>query len=226
VLGNPGFEDDPLDPSPWVTSGEVGLLFGDDLLPAHGGELFMSLLGVPDSQGAFYQTVDLPAGANSITLRFWWRVLAGAQSLQSPQANSSLQVQVRDGSGNLLQTLATLDENGSLDWAEVGPFDLKAYAGQRVRVHFQGTNNAQSSAWFDLDDVTLEVCTGGATPTPCTLPADVDGNDKVELRDIQLIAGAWRSDPPDLRYDVDGDGEVDVVDVMEAAVALGDACPF
>jgi len=224
VLGNPGFEDDPFDPSPWVTSGDVFLLTGDPVFPAHGGQQFASLLGAPDSQGALYQTVDLPTGANAITLRFWWRVAAGFQTVRSLQGNSSLQVQVRDGSGNLLQTLVTLDENGPASWAEVGPFDLGAYAGQQVRVHFQGANNAQGSAWFDVDDVALEVCTGGTPPTPCTLPADVDGNDRVELRDIQLIAGAWRSDPPDLRYDVDKDGDVDVVDVMQAVVALGDAC--
>ncbi|MFQ5340282.1 MAG: hypothetical protein ACE5F6_01915 [Anaerolineae bacterium] len=93
--------------------------------------------------------------------------------------------------------------------------------GQQVRISFKASNNSQSTNWFDLDDVTLETCSG-----PCTLAADVDGDADVDLTDLQLVAAAWRSTPPDLRYDVDQDGDVDVVDVMRVTAAQGNKCQW
>lgn len=60
---------------------------------------------------------------------------------------------------------------------------------------------------------------------PCTLQGNVDSDLDVDVQDVQLIAAAWRSNPPDLAYDVDTDNDVDIVDIMSAASNLGDACP-
>lgn len=59
----------------------------------------------------------------------------------------------------------------------------------------------------------------------CALFGDLDSDSDVDVQDVQLVAAAWRSDPPDPLYDLDADNDVDVADVISAAAHLGDPCP-
>jgi secreted trypsin-like serine protease len=199
ILQDPGFES-ALSSSPWVTTGDAYPDFqGDMVFPAHSGNQYASLSG----PGEIYQQVDIPADATSATWHFWWRTSGDLPPI------ASLELQVRDGSGSLLETLVTLDDSGPTEWAESSAFDLSAYAGQQVQITFKAISNSgpNASFYFDLDDVTLGVSTA----------PDLDFNHDgvVDLGDVQMMAGSWRQS--NLWYDSNGNGIVDVADLMYVA---------
>jgi bacillopeptidase F (M6 metalloprotease family) len=68
-----------------------------------------------------------------------------------------LAVQVRNTSNTVLATLATYSNlNKSADYVQ-RTFDLKAYAGQTIRVYFNGTEDSSAATSFFLDDTALTI---------------------------------------------------------------------
>jgi len=63
--------------------------------------------------------------------------------------------------------------------------------------------------------------TATPTSTPCVLLTDLDGDDDVDLDDVQLIANAWRTTD----YDFNGNNIVDVGDIQLVAANWGGECP-
>jgi len=66
-----------------------------------------------------------------------------------------------------------------------------------------------------------------ATPTASPLLGDVNEDGRVNVEDIQLVAGHWGAsasnpDHYDPRCDFDGDGNIDVVDIAVVAGQLGE----
>ena len=65
------------------------------------------------------------------------------------------------------------------------------YAGQRVGIHFQANFAENSSAFFDLDDIAVEICNTGnppvptATTTPSVPPRPGDKANVVYLRFVK-----------------------------------------
>jgi hypothetical protein len=63
-----------------------------------------------------------------------------------------------------------------------------------------------------------------ATPRPAAPCADVDGNGKVNIKDLVRIARHIPRKRFDARYDVNGDGRINIVDVLIAFHQLGTRC--
>lgn len=199
LLDDPSFEI-ALFASPWDSAGDVDVLDSNNgFPPAHTGVRFASLLSFSNSQATLYQTVDIPTDISSAVLRFWWR------TTDSFSVNARLRVQVRDSSGDVLDTLATLNTTGPANWTQSDPLDVTAYAGQQVQIAFRARS---TSTWypdyFDLDDVTLEVSAAAC--------CDFNSNGSVDVGDAQIVAADWgASGSP---YDFNDNGRVDVADVM------------
>jgi len=63
----------------------------------------------------------------------------------------------------------------------------------------------------------------------CVLFGDFNGDEQVDLNDIQAVASRWRmvyTDPAwNPRYDLNGDGIITVVDIMLVVAHWGETCP-
>ena len=63
---------------------------------------------------------------------------------------------------------------------------------------------------------------------PCKLLGDLDGNGRVDVVDIMMVASRWRCRSGDdcyhKRFDLDKDGDIDIVDIMLVVARWGEAC--
>ena len=58
----------------------------------------------------------------------------------------------------------------------------------------------------------------------CTLNHDIFGEGKVDITDVQYVAGNWQAASPPSRADRDGDGDVDVIDIALVAGEWNTQC--
>ncbi|MEZ4768417.1 MAG: S8 family serine peptidase [Caldilineales bacterium] len=58
----------------------------------------------------------------------------------------------------------------------------------------------------------------------CTLNHDIFGDGKVDITDVQYVAGYWQAATPPSRADRDGDGDVDVIDLALVAGEWNSQC--
>ena len=108
------------------------------------------------SYSTAYQTISLPAKAQSFRLSYWYWTGTDATS-----GNGDFQrvLLLRPGTYTLLKTL-TKSLSNSGDWRRA-EFDLSAYAGQSVVVYFEVYNDNTSAAprtWLYVDDVSVTTC--------------------------------------------------------------------
>jgi uncharacterized protein (TIGR03437 family) len=102
-----------------------------------------------------YQQVTIPSTATTATLTFWLRVTTAETT--TTVAYDTLQVQVLDSAGNVLQTLATYSNlNASSSYAQKS-FDLSSRRGQTVRIRFLGVEDSSLQTSFLVDDTALNV---------------------------------------------------------------------
>ena len=102
-----------------------------------------------------YQQVTIPASSTTATLTFWLRVTTAETTTTT--AFDTLQVQVLDSGGNVLQTLATYSNlNASSTYAQKS-FDLSSRRGQTVRIRFLGVEDPSLQTSFLVDDTALNV---------------------------------------------------------------------
>jgi hypothetical protein len=134
---------------------------------------------------------------------------------------------------NLYQTNAgdALESGYSMIEANVAQF-----GGQAVCLRFaEADNQGFFNAGIDAVDVLLNeeppatptptaTSTPTPTPTPSALCADVDGNGKVNVKDVVQIARHILRRRFDARYDVNGDGRINVKDLLIAVRQLGTRC--
>ncbi|MCX6032864.1 MAG: M28 family peptidase [Chloroflexi bacterium] len=130
----------------------------------------VNLLGeiAPDdaSYSTAYQTVSIPAAANTATLTFWY--LPGAESTTGADFQRVL---LLNADYSYRATLMQVLQNTST-WRQAA-FDLTAYRGQTLVLYFEVYNDdtaAGPRAWLFLDDVSLLACTG-VTPTATLSPS-------------------------------------------------------
>ena len=135
------------------------------------------------SYSSAHQKVTIPTGTTSAYFTFWIKSfsggvgglsLPGAPTVGSPlneiQMSGDVQyVLILDSNYNIIKTLLwQLSDNRT--WTEYS-FNLAAYAGQSIWLHF-GTYNdglyGVSSMY--VDDVSLDICPGSGSPTPSPTP--------------------------------------------------------
>jgi Divergent InlB B-repeat domain/Immune inhibitor A peptidase M6 len=115
-----------------------------------------------------YQQVTIPAGATA-SLSFW---LAVTTDEAYTQAFDTLDVQMLDSSGSLLNTLATYSNlNATSSTTSIGTytkktFDVSAFAGRTVRIKFTGTEDEAVPTGFFVDDVSLNITSCPPPPPP------------------------------------------------------------
>ncbi len=146
---NPGFESGA---ASWTAT--AGVITSDASQPARTGswKAWMNGYGTAHTD-TVYQQVAIPSTVTSATLKFWLKVSSNETTTTS--AYDTLQVQVRSSTGAVLATLATYSNlNKGTTFLEK-TFNLSAYKGQTVRIHFVGVEGSTVATSFIVDDVTL-----------------------------------------------------------------------
>nr|WP_307188477.1 CehA/McbA family metallohydrolase [Massilia sp. CF038] len=100
-----------------------------------------------------YQSVAIPATVSSATLKFWLKIVSSETT--TTNAYDTLKVQVRNSSGAVLATLATFSNLNKGTTFQEQSYNLSAYKGQTVRIHFEGIEGSTVATSFVIDDVTL-----------------------------------------------------------------------
>ena len=133
---------------PWWTTGSARV----NSQYQHDGVKSVLLVEANDQQGELVGAVKLPEGADSITLRYWWRV-----QTQDPEPHTDfLNVLVEPGAASHQVAYHTADDSpGRWNLEEI---DLTAHAGEDTIILFQGHNGpTYPSKWY-VDEVEVEVC--------------------------------------------------------------------
>jgi hypothetical protein len=129
------------------------------------------------------QIVSIPSGTTSAYLTFWIKPFSGqvnrlslpakpaiSSRLDQVQMSGDVQyVLVLDSNFNIINTLIW-QLSDSRAWTEY-QFNLAGYAGKTIWLHF-GTYNDGSDGISSMyvDDVSLDICPGGGSPTPSPTP--------------------------------------------------------
>lgn len=115
------------------------------------------------ADGAFYQTISIPANATSATLGFWYYITTNETATST--AYDNLYVSIRDASGNFLAYAATLSNLDKTTGYVQKTFNLAPYIGQTIRVRFGATSDKSNTTVFRIDDVSVIA----TVPAPATL---------------------------------------------------------
>jgi uncharacterized membrane protein len=205
VLGNPGFENGPSNPSPWTltsTHTPLEIINSSTSEPPHSGSFDAWLDGFGTTNtDTIMQQVSIPSNATAATLSFWLHIDT-AETTTTTQFDT-LTVQVRDSSGTVLSTLATFSNLNHASGYQQHSYDLSSFKGQTVQIFLKGQEDSELQTSFVLDDFTLNVTTPSGTDTTppttsVTAPANgatVSGNvtvkatasDNVGVTQMQLL---------------------------------------
>jgi hypothetical protein len=101
------------------------------------------------------QQVSIPSTSTSATFSFWLHIDT-AETTKTSQFDT-LTVQVRDTSGNVLQTLATFSNLNAAAGYQQHSFNLNAYIGKTVQIFFKGAEDFELQTSFVIDDCSLQV---------------------------------------------------------------------
>jgi hypothetical protein len=145
--------------SGWILNGNF---FADTAYSSYNFESGYAYLSNPDGtpgngiSGWIYQTVTIPSGAISPTLKFYYSIKS-----TSNDSGDYLSVTIQNTSGNFLGNVtyltgANANSNSTLTYATVS-CDMSAYAGKTVRINFLGCTNSANPSIFRIDDVSLIV---------------------------------------------------------------------
>ena len=151
LLANAGFESGNVS---WTTSSGVidGTTSGST---ARTGSYKAWLNGYGSSHtDTAYQQVTIPSTACSATFSFWVKITTAETEAV---VYDTLTVQVQNSAGTALATLATYSNvNASTGYVQKS-FDLSAYKGQTIRVHFKGVEDASLKTSFFIDDTAVSI---------------------------------------------------------------------
>ncbi|MCD0481483.1 hydrolase [Streptacidiphilus sp. ASG 303] len=152
LIGNPGFETGTA--APWTAS-STAIVSNSSSEPARTGSWDAWLDGYGSATtDTLAQTVSVPAGCTSASFSFGLHVDTAETG---STAYDTLKVQVVNGSGTVLSTLATYSNANAASGYTVRSFDLSAYAGQTVTLRFTGTEDSSLQTSFVVDDAALNV---------------------------------------------------------------------
>ncbi|MEU3856681.1 hydrolase [Streptomyces sp. NPDC028722] len=150
LLGNNGFESGS---TVWnATSGVITNATGEK---ARSGSYYAWLDGNGTATtDTLAQSVTIPSGCPA-TLGFSLHVDTAETTTST--AYDTLKVQVVNGSGTVLATLATYSNLDAAAGYTQRTFDLGGYAGQTVTLKFTGTEGSKYQTSFVVDDTALQV---------------------------------------------------------------------
>jgi len=151
LLLNPGFESGNVS---WTTTS--GVISSSATYPARTGtwKAWLNGYGITSTDYA-YQQITIPAAACTAQLSFWLRV-DSSETTTTTQFDK-LTVTVKNSAGTTLATLATYSNlNESTSYSQK-TFDLAAYKGQTIRVHFNGTEDSFLQTSFIIDDTAVNI---------------------------------------------------------------------
>jgi uncharacterized membrane protein len=159
LLGNGGFENGASSPAPWVltsTHTPLQIINSSTSEPPHSGtfDAWMNGWGTTTTDTVMQQVV-LPANATAATFSFWLHIDTAETSTTT--AFDTLQVQVRNSAGTVLQTLATFSNLNHATGYQQQTFNLASFVGQTIQVFFVGKEDSSLQTSFVLDDVSLKV---------------------------------------------------------------------
>ncbi|KHE91486.1 MAG: hypothetical protein SCABRO_02775 [Candidatus Scalindua brodae] len=115
-----------------------------------------------NADGAFYQTVSIPANATTSTLSFW-HYISTNETGSTPY--DELYVTVRNTSGGLLANVATLSNVSNTTGYVQKTFNMAPYIGQTIRIRFGATTDSSNTTTFRIDDVSIRA----VTPNPAQI---------------------------------------------------------
>jgi len=152
LLANPGFESGT---ASWTaTSGVIGTATAGE--PAHTGNWRAWLDGYGTTHtDTLYQQVLIPSSFATATLTFWLHI--DTAETTTTVAYDTLKVQIRNPSGTVLATLATLSNLDAAPGYQQRSFDVSAYRGQTVRIYLLGVEDYTRQTSFVVDDFALIV---------------------------------------------------------------------
>jgi uncharacterized membrane protein len=159
LLGNGGFENGASSPAPWVltsTHTPLEIINSSASEPPHSGtfDAWMNGWGTTTTDTVMQQVV-LPANATAATFSFWLHI--DTAETTTTTAFDTLQVQVRNSAGTVLQTLATFSNLNHATGYQQHTFNLASFIGQTIQVFFVGKEDSSLQTSFVLDDVSLKV---------------------------------------------------------------------
>jgi len=99
---------------------------------------------------SLFQTVTIPASANTVTLSFWLKI--NSSETTTTTQFDRLQVQIRNSSNTVLSTLATYSNLDETTGYVLKTFDISSFRGQTVRIYFLGTEDSSLQTSFVIDD--------------------------------------------------------------------------
>ena len=218
VLANPDFEATP-EGTGWTLY--VPGMFITQAGYMHEGARALYLCDWQSATTDFaYQNIAIPANASNATLTYWLRIVDSGAGTASVVNTMNLKLQNADGSTDLA-TLSTVNNTttGYGTYAQVGPFDLKAYAGQTLRVYFTSTQPGVSGTGtaFLVDDVNLIVNTATSGPS-----FNINGDGATDAYDLlELLKRFGSTASTDLaKADFNEDGQIDDTDLSALLGAL------
>lgn len=149
LVRNGGFESGS---TGWTATS--GTITNSSSYAAHGGTWKLWLNGYGSANTEYgYQTLTIPSTATTATFSFWLRVASSETTTTT--AYDTLKVQLRSTGNSVLATLATYSNLNKGSTYVQRSFDVSAYRGQTVRIHFEGTEGAQVATSFLIDDVSV-----------------------------------------------------------------------
>lgn len=157
ILRNGGFEDGDGN-SVWLQASNKDddpLIFNDNDGAAHTGS-WMAFFGYYNEViEDLHQSVNIPSTASRVVLTYW-------RYLDTPDTSAPhdfLIAQIRDENDNtVLTTLETVNNLGTQNSWEQVTFDVTAYKGRTVNIHFHATTDVSNPSNFFVDDVSLQSC--------------------------------------------------------------------
>lgn len=185
ILGNPGFETGTA--APWAIT--TGVLDNGSSEAAHAGSWKAWLDGYGSSHtDSIAQQVNIDPSATTATLSFWLHI--DTAETTTTTAKDTLRVQVRNGSGTVLATLATYSNLNAGTGFTQKNFDLGAYKGQAIQIYLVGTEDSSAQTSFVVDDFALNVTTGSGGGSTDTTPPTVSATESGTTGTLTLNATA------------------------------------
>jgi hypothetical protein len=152
LIGNPSFSTGTA--APWTATS--GVIADNSKEPPYVGSYDAWINGYDyASTNTLSQSIAIPAGCVNYVLSFWLHIDTNHTS--TTKVYDTLTVQVTNGSGTVLGTVATFTNlNHNTGYAE-HTYDLSAYAGQTVTLLFTGVQTSTTQTSFVVGEANLNV---------------------------------------------------------------------